>query len=300
MALKNDSREDCCCPGHMVKRLCSALEVGHKTAKAVLSVLKQQTPGSQPCLARGGRSPVTIPKSSMMVVQCGRLNKRVQCTSHVVLEPNPEAPWPIGLAIKDQLIELPAKDNGKIEVTIENLTDNDIVLSSRTTLDLLHNVAAIYPLQGVRVRVRVSEEKTSQVPDASASLQTQQPKPEMTDEPWDPPVDLSHLSEEQRQQVKQMLGEERDVFVRNDWDTGCIKDLEMHIQLTDNVPVQTTYNAIPKHLYQEVKTHIQDLLHRGWIQKSCSSYSSPVVCQEERWRFAAVCRLQATKQENTR
>lgn len=52
----------------------------------------------------------------------------------------------------------------------------------------------------------------------------------------------------------------------------------MEIQLKDNVPVQKSYNAIPRHLYQEVKTHIQDLLNQGWIQKSCSSYSSPVVC----------------------
>lgn len=43
LALKNNSREKCIPSGHMVKRLYSALEVGHKTAKAVLSVLKQQT-----------------------------------------------------------------------------------------------------------------------------------------------------------------------------------------------------------------------------------------------------------------
>lgn len=149
-----------------------------------------------------------------MVIQCGRLNKSVVSASHVVLEPNLEAPWPSGLAIREQLIELSPEDNGKIEVTVEHMTDN---------------------------------------------------------------ID-SHLSEDQRQQVKQMLREECDVFAKDDWDTGCIKDLEMEIQLKDNVPVQRTYNAIPKHLYQEVKTHIQDLLHRGWIQKFCSSYSSPVVC----------------------
>lgn len=141
-----------------------------------------------------------------MVIQCGRLNKSVVSASHVVLEPNLEAPWPSGLAIREQLIELSPEDNGKIEVTVEHMTDN---------------------------------------------------------------ID-SHLSEDQRQQVKQMLREECDVFAKDDWDTGCIKDLEMEIQLKDNVPVQRTYNAIPKHLYQEVKTHIQDLLHRGWIQKFCS------------------------------
>lgn len=72
--------------GHMGKRLCSALVVGHKTARAVLYVLKKQTPGSQPHLARVGRQPVTIPKNKVVAVQCSVLS-----TSQVVLEPNHEA-----------------------------------------------------------------------------------------------------------------------------------------------------------------------------------------------------------------
>lgn len=199
-----------------------------------------------------------------MVIQCGWLNKSVVSASHVVLEPNLEAPWPSGLAIREQLIELSPEDNGKIEVTVEHMTDN-IVLCSRTTLGLLHSVVATYPLQ-----IKSAEEQTPQASDSSATPPAQQLSGESRGGPWDPPVDLSHLSEDQRQQVKQMLREECDVFAKDDWDTGCIKDLEMEIQLKDNVPVQRTYNAIPKHLYQEVKTHIQDLLHRGWFQKFCS------------------------------
>ncbi len=39
-----------------------------------------------------------------------------------------------------------------------------------------------------------------------------------------------------------------------------------------------SYNAIPKPLYREVKNYVQNLLDRGWIRKSTSAYSSPVVC----------------------
>lgn len=93
---------------------------------------------------------------------------------------------------------------------------------------------------------------------------------------------MSYLMSDQQQQVKQMLREGCDVFAKDDWDTGCIKDLELDMQLKDNVPVQRTYNAIPRHLYQEVKTRIQDLLNQGWIQKSCSSYSLPVICVQKK------------------
>lgn len=93
---------------------------------------------------------------------------------------------------------------------------------------------------------------------------------------WDPPVDVSHSTAEQQDKVRKMLREESDVFAQNEWDTGCIPDLQMKIHLKDSIPVTKTYNSIPHHLYQEVKKHIQDLLSRGWIQESTSSFSSPI------------------------
>lgn len=41
LALTNDTSEDCISSGPMVKKLSTALEVGHRTARAVLSVLKK-------------------------------------------------------------------------------------------------------------------------------------------------------------------------------------------------------------------------------------------------------------------
>lgn len=90
---------------------------------------------------------MTIPKNKAMAVQCGWLSKSVMSAPLVVLEPNDEAPWPVGLAIREQLIQLPPEDKAKVEVTVENMTDNDIVLCSRTTLGWLHSVDAIYPSQ---------------------------------------------------------------------------------------------------------------------------------------------------------
>lgn len=91
LALRNGTYEDCTPPGHIIKRLCSALEVGCMTARTILSVLKRPRPESQPHMARVGRRPVTIPKNKMTTVQCGWLNMGVSNTLHVVLEPNEEA-----------------------------------------------------------------------------------------------------------------------------------------------------------------------------------------------------------------
>ena len=63
-----------------------------------------------------------------------------------------------------------------------------------------------------------------------------------------------------------------------DDDAERAEELKVDINLTDSVPVQRKYIVIPRLLYAEVKRYVEDLLNRGWIQKSKSAYSSPVVC----------------------
>ncbi|KAI3357074.1 hypothetical protein L3Q82_015450 [Scortum barcoo] len=75
-----------------------------------------------------------------------------------------------------------------------------------------------------------------------------------------------------------MLREESGAFARDDNDMGCITSLEMSITLNDNTPIQKSYASIPKPLYREVKEYIEDLLAKGWIVKSKSPYSAPVLC----------------------
>ena len=59
--------------------------------------------------------------------------------------------------------------------------------------------------------------------------------------------------------------------------------------LTWKMQVQQTYNAIPKPLYPEVKQYVEDLLNRGWVQKSRSAYSSPVVCVRKKDGTLRLC-----------
>lgn len=276
LALTSDTSENCSPVGHMVQRLSSALEVGRRTAHAVLSVLKQHEPEGSPHIARLSRRPVTIPKNSIMNVYCGLVHGT---GAYAVLEPNPESPWPSGIKVREQLVVFP-QDNARVTVAVENGTDRDITLCGRTTLGWLHSVDSVCPLE---------PKQPPSPPEGSTTLGEVQSSQVPPDELWDPPVDLSHLSEGQQQKVRQMLREESPVFAKDEWDTGCIKGLEMDIQLKDNIPVQRTYTSIPRHLYQEVKAHIQDLLSRGWIQKSYSSYSSPIVCVRKKDGSLRLC-----------
>lgn len=112
----------------------------------------------------------------------------------------------------------------------------------------------------------------------SAVLSSTSPDPSL----WKPNVDLSHLNEEQRAVVDKMLCEEAGAFARDSNDIGFIPSLQMTITLHDTIPVQKSYSSIPKPLFTEVKEYIQEVLMKGWIVKSTSPYSAPVVCQEGR------------------
>ena len=63
----------------------------------------------------------------------------------------------------------------------------------------------------------------------------------------------------------------------------------MHINLTDPNPGQRNYMSIPRPLYQEVKDYLTDLIARGWVTKSKSPYSSPVVCVRKKDGSLRLC-----------
>ena len=70
-----------------------------------------------------------------------------------------------------------------------------------------------------------------------------------------------------------------------------LQEMEMTsaVSLKDDVPVQRAYTSIPKPLFKEVKEYIQDLIVKGWIVKSKSSYSAPVVCVRKKDGTLRLC-----------
>lgn len=95
---------------------------------------------------------------------------------------------------------------------------------------------------------------------------------------WDPPVPLDHLTPERQREFQRMLKEQCEAFAKDKDDVGCIPSLQLKIKLSDMTLVKRIYVSVPKPLYNEVKEYLEDLLNKGWIQKSHSSYTSPVVC----------------------
>ena len=102
-------------------------------------------------------------------------------------------------------------------------------------------------------------------------------------------IDLEGLDEEQKQLALDLLIEEQESFAKNDDDIGVIPDLKLDINLADKTPVQKNYVTVPRPLYPEVKSYIEDLLNHQFIRKSKSPYSSPVVCVQKKDQSLRLC-----------
>lgn len=178
-----------------------------------------------------------------------------------MLEPNEDMLWSAGLQVKQQLVQLPSEDKATITVVIENNTDNDIRLQNRIVFGWLYAVKHLEEKVTPTALESQNESGDLQKDDQVERYQTTTVKEcnesKQEKQLWDPPIDFSHLTSEQQQKVRQMLREESEIFARDDCDTGCIPDLQMKIRVKYDIPVAKTYNAIPYHLYEEVKkTHI--------------------------------------------
>ena len=86
-------------------------------------------------------------------------------------------------------------------------------------------------------------------------------------------IDLSGLEnwpEKLQHEAKELLKRNAKVFSKDDMDMGRTNLVKHHIKLTDPVPFKEAYRRIPPQMYDEVKTHLQEMLDLGAIRPSNS------------------------------
>lgn len=196
--------------------------------------------------------------------------------TEMLFEPDENLCLDEGLKFNCQLISVSGTTR-KAKIYVTNTKKHDIVLPAKTFIGCIERVTHCYPVnvdQG-HINSIVAEDCPN--------------SPNSPERPWDPPVNLGHLSTEQQAAVMEMLKQESSVFAKHNDEVGYIKNLKMDIKLTDEIPVAKAYNAVPRALYDEVKNHIQDLLKKGFIRKSTSPYASPVVCVRKRDGSLRLC-----------
>ena len=209
-----------------------------------------------------------------------------------LFQPDELHEWPDGIQIPETLVNVTGGSSCRISIQVENTTDHEIVIKNRTRLGRLELVKSVTPLEVTEKELPVENEDSNTEDETNGNTDPDMTPPHNcsvnvtpTVIPDDSPLnelDLSNLTQEQKEQALEMLKEEVDSFSRDEDDIGCCPELQMKINLADEKPVQKTYNGIPRPLYNEVKHYTEDLLNRQWIRNSSSSYSSPVVAVRKR------------------
>ena len=171
--------------------------------------------------------------------------------------------------------------------------EHDITLLNRTPIDRLELVQSVTP-----VEVKLQERVDTTINSVSATVESDETKQasqstsrEENDSKDELPkhlkaISLDGLTSQQRALAVKLLKEHQDSFAKDDSDVGSVQELQMNISLKDNTPVQKNYVAVPRPLYPEVKSYIEDLLNHQFIKKSTSPYSSPVVCVRKKIRVS--------------
>lgn len=165
-----------------------------------------------------------------------------------------------------------------IMIAVGSNTKHNMTLPRKTALGTLQPFKRI-------VDAETLDKHTATVTVNEVIVELAEPTPPL----WDPPVNLDHVEREQQQVVRRMLYEESKAFARDGNDIGCNTSLQMVINLKDDIPVQRAYTSIPKPHLKEVKEYIQDLIVKGWIVKSKSSYAAPIVCVRKKDGTLCLC-----------
>jgi len=258
--------------------LCNAMLIPPEKAELLVHFIQTNKPSVQCGPLRTGRQDTVIPAGQVTWVKC-QIPPNMDLSDSVFLfEPDQNNVQLAELDVGEGLLEVQNPRKPYVAVPVGNNTKHEITLPRKTALGSLHSVGKVIPLDPPDL-----SKPTVTVNSAVSTSASPSPSP------WQPNVDLSHLDEEERAVVNKMLCEEAGAFAQDSNDIGCVPSLQMSITLKDEIPVQRTYSSVPKPLFEEVKQYIQELLMRGWIVKSKSPYSAPVVCVRKKDGSLRLC-----------
>ncbi|CAL9690550.1 unnamed protein product [Knipowitschia caucasica] len=279
--------------GHLrtkhIQKISQTFSVSVKAARSIVKILQTNRGNERVGTAHTGKKEIRLPAAQISTAYiCANVGAQYAGQS-VLFVPDELSQLPEGLVIQEGLVTVTQGRSVYIPIYIVNANKQDLTLSPHTILGHLEEIKAVYPVTAQ------SPENTPERLDKDCGIQarvnevTSNSHSHNKPPQWDPPVKLDHLSPHQQQVVKQLLHEECHAFAYDDKDVGCIPSLNMHITLHDTTPVKKTYVSVPKPLHQEVKAYLQDLLNRGWVSESRSSYSSPIVCVRKKSGELRLC-----------
>lgn len=288
----------------LISLLCNALSLSSEKSELLVNFIQTNKPELQEGRIRTGSRDTVIPAGQVVWVKC-------QVPHHIELLQPVFLFEPDANNLGEGLIEVHNPRKPYVAIPVGNNTKHTITVPRKTALGSIHGVEKVItadPPEMHKPTIAINSVLSSPAVTDLAPMKSlleaassNMPQPTVTSDGdasmltdtspnlWQPPINLSHLSDERREIANKMLCEEAGAFAHDADDIGCIPSLQMTINLKDTVPVQRAYSSVPKPLFREVKEYIQELLVKGWVVKSKSPYSAPVVCVRKKDGSLRLC-----------
>lgn len=87
----------------------------------------------------------------------------------------------------------------------------------------------------------------------------------------------TELTEEQSQQIHNLLLKHRGLFSTSNTDIGNCDKVEHVTELENEIPFKRKHRRIPPSMIEEVRKHLEELLAAGVIRRSNSPWASNIV-----------------------
>ena len=201
--------------------------------------------------------------------------------------------WDPELEVTESLGELVRGKTPHVNIEIRNNGGKDKEIREHMVVGEISSVSAVIPITIADADGSgIGQGRLQDVNVASLNVgegDSRKRDSEAGNEKWQPEAKLDHLTSEQRAEIENLLWEECDLFARTDTDIGEIPELQMDINLSDEINVNEAYRHLPRKLYDDVKTYLNDLIVNGWIQESKSAYASPIVCVRKKDGSMRLC-----------
>ena len=91
---------------------------------------------------------------------------------------------------------------------------------------------------------------------------------------WEHVDTLTHLDEDERFELINVLESNDATFSKSDYDIGLVKHVKHNFVLKDDVPFRVRHRNLPPRKYAAARDHLQQLQDKGIIRPSVSPYSS--------------------------
>lgn len=281
-------------PQNLQKSLSASLPFKDKEAISSFVNFIQLSRDGEVSAVRSSRSHILKPGVSHEI----KCKIKTGLTQPLPVTFEPSLDLPEGIEAVESLLSLKRGNHQHLKIPVINTTKHPVMLPENLTLGSIHQISSITPIEcfdDPKIPSFQNQEKSveKELHHKSKPKQLSKSKPkEVNNEKIKnilKGIKIDHLDADQQEKVIKLLEEESAVFCDGDDDIGNCPEIKMKIQLKDDIPVQKTYYGVPRPLYIEIKSYVEDLLNKSWVVKSNSSYSSPVVAVRKKDGTLRLC-----------